>query len=196
MSPVVASGETRIKGLHELVGLVDAAVDKKDVTRIVEAIKADLCRLLRTGRIELPADLTRSVSDHYARRLVHRDRERGYSIVVMTWGPGQRTPIHDHSGMWCVEGVWGGSIDVQQYELVGRSGDEYRFEPRNSYLAGVGSAGCLIPPYEYHSISNACDDATAVSLHIYGGEMACCNVFERQPDGTYRCCTRPLGYDD
>src|SRR5690606_14643325 len=129
--------ETPFTGLRELVALVDAAVDKADVTQTVESIKAELCRLLRTGRIDLPTELTRSVEDHYARRLVHRDAERGYSIVVMTWGPGQRTPIHDHSGMWCVEGVWGGSIDVQQYELVGRTGDAYRFEPRNSYLAGV-----------------------------------------------------------
>ncbi len=196
MSHTGTSAGLPFTGLRELIGLVDTAVDKSDVTETVESIKADLCRLLRTGRIDLPPALTRSVPDHYARRLVHRDRERNYSIVVMTWGPGQRTPIHDHSGMWCVEGVWVGSIDVQQYELVGRSGDVFRFEPRNSYVAGVGSAGCLIPPYEYHSISNACDDAVAVSLHIYGGEMACCNVFERQPDGTYRRLQRPLGYDD
>jgi predicted metal-dependent enzyme (double-stranded beta helix superfamily) len=195
MSGAGTSAATSFGGLSELVALVDAATNGNDVTRTVETIKTDLCGLLRTGRIELPPKLTRSVEGHYARRLVHRDPERGWSIVVMTWGPGQRTPIHDHSGMWCVEGVWGGSIDVQQYELVGREGDAYRFEPRNSYLAGVGSAGCLIPPYEYHSISNATDD-TAVSLHIYGGEMACCNVFERQPDGTYRRRYRPLGYDD
>ncbi len=23
----------------------------------------------------------------------------------MTWGPGQGTPLHDHAGIWCVEGV-------------------------------------------------------------------------------------------
>jgi predicted metal-dependent enzyme (double-stranded beta helix superfamily) len=182
-------------GLGELISLVDAAVEKDDVTETVETIKGELCRLIRSGQIELPPELTRQVDGHYARRLVHRDDERGYSIVVMTWGPGQCTPIHDHSGMWCVEGVWGGSIDVQQYELT-RSGNEgFRFEPRNSYEAGVGSAGCLIPPYEYHSISNASDRTTAVSLHIYGGEMQCCNVFEKQRDGTYLRRQRPLGYD-
>lgn len=196
MNGTAGSQEVQFAGLQELVSLIDAAIDKNDVTATVETIKSDLCGLLRSGRIGLPQVLTRQVEDHYARRLVHRDRERGYSIVVMTWGPGQRTPIHDHSGMWCVEGVWGGSIDVQQYELVETSGDAFRFEPRNSYLAGVGSAGCLIPPYEYHSIRNACDDVAAVTLHIYGGEMACCNVFERHADGTYRCVSRPLGYDN
>lgn len=184
-----------VSGLGQLIDLVDAAVEKDTVGETVETIKADLCRLIRSGLIDLPPHLTRQVDGHYARRLLHRDDVRGYSIVVMTWAPGQRTPVHDHSGMWCVEGVWGGSIDVQQYELVEKDGDAFRFEPRNSYEAGVGSAGCLIPPFEYHSISNPCDDTTAISLHIYGGEMQCCNVFERQGDGTWRRLERPLGYD-
>jgi predicted metal-dependent enzyme (double-stranded beta helix superfamily) len=182
-------------GLGELISLIDAAVAKKDVTETVETIKGELCRLIRSGQIELPPELTRRVDGHYARRLVHRDEKRGYSIVVMTWGPGQCTPIHDHSGMWCVEGVWGGSIDVQQYELTQSDEAGFRFAPRNSYEAGVGSAGCLIPPYEYHSISNPSESTTAVSLHIYGGEMQCCNVFEKQGNGTYLPRERPLGYD-
>lgn len=186
-----------MSGLGELISLVDGAVAKDTVEDTVETIKGELCRLIRSGRIDLPPELTRPVEGRYARRLLHRDDERGYSIVVMAWGPGQRTPIHDHSGMWCVEGVWGGSIDVQQYEMSESAGSGgVRFEPRNSYEAGVGSAGCLIPPFEYHSISNPCDKTTAVSLHIYGGEMSCCNVFERQKDGTYVRREKPLPYDD
>ncbi len=195
MEQTIPRGVTH-RGIGELIALVDAAVDKRDVTATVEAIKADLCRLLRSGRIDLPPGLTRQVDGHYARRLLHRDKARGYSIVVMTWAPGQGTPIHDHSGMWCVEGVWGGSIDVQQYERVEAQDGSIRFEPRNSYQAGVGSAGCLIPPYEYHSISNPDEQTTAVSLHIYSGEMASCSVFERQSDGTYRRHEHPLPYDD
>lgn len=182
-------------GTAELIQLVNDAVAKDSVEDTVETIKGQLCKLIRTSRIELPPEFTRPVDGHYARRLLHRDDERGYSIVVMTWGPGQKTPVHDHAGMWCVEGVWGGSIDVQQYELVKQQNGHYHFEPRNSYLAGVGSAGCLIPPYEYHSISNPDDEALAVSVHIYGGEMTCCSVFKREPDGSYTRSERPLSYD-
>lgn len=184
-----------VPGTAKLIDLVDAAVDKDDVADTVETIKGDLCRLIRSSEIDLPPEFTRPAEDHYARRLLYKNDDKGYSIVVMTWGPGQKTPIHDHAGMWCVEGVWGGSIDVQQYELTEVKSGCYRFEPRNSYEAGVGSAGCLIPPFEYHRISNACEDTTAISLHIYGGEMTCCNVFDRQPDGTYRRLEHPLGYD-
>ena len=182
-------------GTAELIRLCDAAMDEDSVADTVEAIKADLCKLIRSSQIDLPPEYTAPVDGHYARRLLHKNEEKGYSIVVMTWGPGQKTPIHDHSGMWCVEGVWGGSIDVQQYELVSKESGHFRFEPRNSYEAGVGSAGCLIPPYEYHSISNACDETPAISLHIYGGEMKMCSVFDRQKDGSYTRTERPLGYD-
>lgn len=185
-----------IRGTAELIRVVDDAVALNSVSDTVEAIKGSLCKLIRSSQIDLPAEFTTPVKGHYARRLLHRDDERGYSIVVMTWGPGQSTPIHDHSGMWCVEGVWGGSIDVQQFEQVEVENGHCRFEPRNSYEAGVGSAGCLIPPFEYHSISNPCEETPAVSLHIYGGEMKTCCVFVKQPDGTYKKAERKLGYDN
>jgi hypothetical protein len=76
-----------MSGLGELISLVDEAVAKDSVEETVEAIKGELCRLIRSGRIDLPPDLTRPIEGRYARRLLHRDDERGYSIVVMAWGP-------------------------------------------------------------------------------------------------------------
>jgi predicted metal-dependent enzyme (double-stranded beta helix superfamily) len=183
-------------GVSELIALIDTAVQKDDVTETVNTIKADLCRLIRQGKIELPPAMTQPIEGRYARRLLHRNEELGYSIVIMTWGPCQSTPIHDHAGMWCVEGVCGGSINVQQYDLAKQDGDRFLFTKQNSYEAGVGSAGCLIPPYEYHSISNPCDRNPAVSLHIYGGDMVSCNVFVEQTDGWHLEKCRPLGFDN
>ncbi|MEM9058569.1 MAG: cysteine dioxygenase, partial [Pseudomonadota bacterium] len=79
--------------------------------------------------------------------------------------------------------------------VVEQTGNRYRFEKRNSYEAGVGSAGCLIPPFEYHSIGNPCDRGSAVSLHIYGGDMTSCNIFAEGDDGWYTMESRPLGFD-
>ncbi|MEL7310155.1 MAG: cysteine dioxygenase family protein [Pseudomonadota bacterium] len=186
-------------GLQPLVELVDAAVSLDSESAITEAIKNDLCRMIRTNAFELPVGVMSPRADRYARRLLHRDPERGYSIVAMTWGACQSTPIHDHAGMWCVEGVCAGTIDVQQFELMAHEpeAERYRFEPRNSYMAGIGSAGCLIPPYEYHLIANPCDRTPAVSLHIYGGDMDHCHVFVREGETDwYRRVMRSLSFDD
>ena len=36
----------------------------------------------------------------------------------MTWGPGQGTAMHDHGGLWCVEGVVEGAMTVTRYDVV------------------------------------------------------------------------------
>ncbi|HPN80725.1 cysteine dioxygenase family protein, partial [Dokdonella sp.] len=121
--------------------------------------------------------------------------ELGYNVIAMTWGPGQGTAIHDHCGMWCVEGVWHGEIEVTPYELVERDEGRYRFESRGTMLAGPGSAGSLIPPHEYHTIRNPSDDAVAVSLHIYRGAMTSCAVFRPLSDNWYERDQRQLSLD-
>ena len=183
------------QGIKELVDLVDRAVELESVQATTDEITRDLCRLMRTGAVELPGDMVRPCGDHYARRLVHRDEQRGYSIIAMTWGPGQGTPIHDHAGMWCVEGVWAGRIEVEQFDLVDSDDDCCEFVKQGLVEAGVGSAGCLIPPYEYHRICNGCNKTPAVSLHIYGGDMTYCHVFEPMDDGRFRRQRRALTLD-
>ena len=89
----------------------------------------------------------------------------------MTWGPGQGTPIHDHCGLWCVEGVWDGELEITQYELLERDGERFRFRAAGGMQAGPGSAGSLIPPHEYHTIRNASDDSRrGVAAHLQGAD--------------------------
>ena len=96
----------------------------------------------------------------------------------MTWGPGQGTPIHDHAGMWCVEGVWRGALEITPYELLESCADRYRFEQRGTVTVGRGAVGSLIPPHEYHTIRNPKVDVTSVTVHVYGNPMTRCSVFE------------------
>jgi 3-mercaptopropionate dioxygenase len=113
-----------------------------------------LCELMNDERVQLPDCVFDYEADHYCRRLIHQDEQLGYTIMAMTWGPGQSTPVHDHAGMWCVEAVWHGQIEVVQYELIEREQDRFHLEPRTTMRTGVGSAGSLIPPHEYHTIAN------------------------------------------
>jgi predicted metal-dependent enzyme (double-stranded beta helix superfamily) len=145
--------------------------------------------------VALPPQFYRTREEGYARRLLHRSDELGYTAVVMTWAPGQGTPLHDHAGIWCVEGVVEGRMDVTQFDLVDERGGRYRFEAKGCVHAAVGSAGCLIPPFEYHVLANALD-TPSITLHVYGGEMRTCHVFEPLPDGGYARRERALYYHD
>ena len=110
----------------------------------------------------------------------------GYSLVAMTWGPGQGTPIHDHDGLWCVEGIWRGTLEITQYALLERDAARFRFLATSGMQAGAGSAGSLIPPHEYHTIRNASPATVAVSLHVYEAPIQRCARFDPIGDGWYR----------
>jgi 3-mercaptopropionate dioxygenase len=165
-------------GAKKFVAAVDAAVAAPDVHTLTDELRGALCRLIRDGEVRLPPCCYEAQPDHYARRELYRSDALGYSVIAMTWGPGQGTLIHDHSGMWCVEGVWHGSLEITQYELLEQENERFRFQAVGSMQAGAGSAGSLIPPHEYHTIRNPSDDGVAVSLHIYKGAMTCCSVFQ------------------
>ena len=183
-------------GHDKLVSAIDAAIAAGDQHAVTAAVRNALCRLIEDHDVQLPDCVHEPIVDHYARRELYRSPTHGYSVVAMTWGPGQGTPIHDHAGMWCVEGVWRGALDVVQYERLDDEQGHCRFQPVGSVQAGPGSAGSLIPPHEYHTIRNPSDRDIAVSLHIYSGNMTHCAVFQPLSGETgYERCERQLGLD-
>ena len=164
-------------GRDKFVAAIDAAVNAGDEHAVTAALRNALCRMIKDRDVQLPSCVHDPIQDHYARRELYRSAQYGYSVVAMTWGPGQGTPLHDHSGLWCVEGVWDGQLEIVQYELLGRDGERWHFRAAGGMHAGPGSAGSLIPPHEYHTIRNASPDRIAISLHIYKRPMECCSKF-------------------
>ena len=165
------------EGKQELIRRLDAVVDGDCAEKTTQCVRDVLCAMMDEHKLDLPECVYECPGDHYARRLIHKDEARGYTIMAMTWGPDQGTPVHDHSGMWCVEAVWNGQIEVTQYELTEVKGDRYKLEPRTTMRAGIGSAGSLIPPHEHHTIRNPRASESAVTIHIYSGEMNSCALF-------------------
>ena len=180
---------------RHLIEQLDAAVAHPTDELRCDAVKAALQDLVRSGA-QLDERIVTPVADGYARRLLHRDPDDRYSVVVMSWGPNQGTAIHDHSGLWCVECVYRGKILVKSYDLVERHSDErVRFQHQHDVIAEVGEAGSLIPPFEYHVIENP-HQAPAATLHVYGGEMTTCCVFEPVDGaGLHRPQQRQLSYN-
>lgn len=184
-------------GLRELVARLDASVEAGDAAAITASVKADLEAMLGGRMLSLPPAFTVPRPAGYARRLLHRDPRGRYTAIVMTWGPGQGTAVHDHGGLWCVEGVVDGDIAVTQYRVERDADGFYRVSPIGSLLAGTGSAGCLIPPTDHHVLANARPEQASVTLHVYGGDLDDCKVFlPATPDGRYAEATKMLSFNE
>ncbi|RKT20002.1 hypothetical protein BX285_4480 [Streptomyces sp. 1114.5] len=169
-----------------------------DLTRYAAAdvltaqLTADTLRkYLRAGLI-VPDDLCTGDTDGYAQRLLHAGRT--HSVVALTWLPGQSTPIHDHVA-WCVSGVVEGVEVDEAYRLwrLPRSGRKV-LVPSARTTCSPGRVQLLVPPDEdIHRVSNG-GTGRAVSLHVYGADIARSGgssinrifgqeVVDRPPDG-------------
>lgn len=180
--------------LDELIRRLDEAVTQSDDEMRCRTVKRVLMDGLREGGSFLEPRFLVPTPDRYARRLLHRDPTGRYSVLVMVWDRGQGTLLHDHAGMWCVECVVSGRIRVASYSVHGGDPETgvVRFRKEAVVHAGPGEAGALIPPFEYHVLENAAD-VPAVTLHVYGGEMTSCHVYE-PVEGGWRRRFKELGY--
>lgn len=183
-------------GLTELVERLKVSVRAGSPEAITSRVKGDLEDVLGRSALSLSDRFRTPRPDCYARRLLYQDPDQRFTAVVMTWGPGQGTPVHDHGGLWCVEGVVEGEMTVTQYD-VRPEGDGFRVTPVGQPIsAGVGSAGRLIPPTDYHVLANAQPDRLSVTLHVYGGNLEGCRIFTPGADGRYQQSIRALSYHE
>ena len=173
--------------VREMVHRLDEAMVPRDDAGRCRAVKQVLEETFAAGTEFLDARFLVPNPERYARRLVHRDPDNRYTVIAMVWNVGQGTPLHDHAGIWCVECVYKGGIRVTSYNCHGGDPehDIVQFKQETVIHAGVGQAGALIPPFEYHVLEND-GDTPAITLHVYGGELDHCHIFEPVENGWLR----------
>ena len=184
-----------IDAKKQMIAQMDEAVSKGNSdTDTCANVKAVLEEFVRPDVVLLDPLFLEPKPESYARRLFHRDPTGCYSIAVMVWGQGQGTPIHDHAGLWCVECVYSGKIKVDSYSMHGLPEDDVvNFKKMTSVDAGCGNAGSLIPPFDYHTIENA-QPTPSVTMHVYGGDMNWCNIYQQNDAGRYTKDRRELSF--
>ncbi len=180
--------------VQTLVRRLEEVASETDVPSLCQAVKHVLTEELGQHRVDVPPEFLQPTPDGYARRCLFRDAQKRFSVVAMVWAAGQGTPLHDHAGSWCVECVYQGRIRVTSYDLTHEKDDRVQFREVDTVEAGVGGAGALIPPFEYHTLSNPFEE-TAVTVHVYQGELTWCHAFHPTDEaGWYTRERRDLVY--
>src|SRR3546814_9556739 len=96
---------------------------------------------------------------HYQQYLLHLDPGGRFSVVSFVWGPGQRTPIHDHT-VWGVIGMLRGAEIGTRYRLQ----DDHRAVPDGPpHRLQAGQVEQVSPSVgDVHRVQNASDDQVAI----------------------------------
>jgi predicted metal-dependent enzyme (double-stranded beta helix superfamily) len=114
----------------------------------------------------LPDEFAAPDPQRYRQYLLYGDPLDRFSLVSFVWGPGQRTPVHDHL-MWGLVGMLRGREEAVSYTRSDRGLER-------------GTASCLAPGMvaavspelgDIHTVSNGLADRASISIHLYGGNI-------------------------
>lgn len=116
----------------------------------------------------LPEFCTVPHPEFYQQYLLHADPLGRFSVVSFVWGPGQKTPIHDHC-IWGLIGMLRGMEKGQRYQQL-PSGQLIPDGPET--LLHQGDIEAVSPTIgDIHVVSNAIADKTSISIHVYGANI-------------------------
>ena len=158
----------RLEKLRHFIHEVDRLHREHHSTApLLDAVAQRLAALVRHDDW-LPEEYTLPHPHHYQQYLLHADSGERFSIVSFVWGPGQRTPIHDHT-VWGLVGILRGAELSQRYDLPREGGPPVAFP---SEILEAGSVEAVSPRIgDVHAIANALPDRPSISIHVYGGNI-------------------------
>jgi predicted metal-dependent enzyme (double-stranded beta helix superfamily) len=131
----------------------------------------------------LPNPYAKASAAGYQQYLLHADSLERFSVVSFVCGPGQKSPIHDHT-VWGIVGVLRGAEFEQRYSRTGGG----RFVEQGAPVRmGQGEVTAVSPEIgDFHRVSNALADRPSVSVHVYGANIGALQRSAYEPDGTSR----------
>ena len=115
----------------------------------------------------LPEAFCKPHPQYYQQYLLYADPLDRFSVVSFVWGPGQKTPLHNHT-------VWG---MVGQLRGQERSANYYRqangsYQADTAFICEPGQVATVSPnTHDIHVVENALSDQTSISIHVYGGNI-------------------------
>lgn len=159
--------DDRIAPLRRFVTALTALVGRSsDERTLLAAGRHELARLLEQDDW-LPEAFARPRSDRYAQYLLHADALERFSVVSFVWGPGQRTPVHDHT-VWGLVGVLRGAERCDEYRLD----DDRPVATGAHHVMQRGDIEAVSPTLgDWHRVSHAGGDGVSISIHVYGANI-------------------------
>ncbi|TPX34265.1 cysteine dioxygenase [Synchytrium endobioticum] len=124
----------------------------------------------------------------YTRNLV--DGGNGlFNLMVLCWGAGQVSPIHDHSNSHCIVKVLDGSLTEQRYEWPMYEGHHMRVT--QTFVHERDAVTYMHDKIGLHRIANL-SDKPAISLHLYCPAFDTCATFEEKTGRQRKCGACPF----
>ena len=165
----------------------------RDFSHLIEAADGDESLLVPKGREILgrliadddwlPDQYAQPHPQHYQQYLLHADPSDRFSVVSFVWGPGQRTPIHNHM-VWGLIGILRGGEYAENFRVDTEGKPMQACGARRLRPGDVESISPITG--DIHRVSNLFEDRASVSIHVYGGNIGQISRYVFDPQSSAR----------
>jgi predicted metal-dependent enzyme (double-stranded beta helix superfamily) len=115
----------------------------------------------------LPDAFAQPHPTYYQQYLLYADPLERLSIVSFVWGPGQKTPVHDHL-TWGLIGMLRGRERTTNYQKQ----MDGSYQPVGSGVLLPGQTSTVSPTIgDVHEVANDLADQVSISIHVYGANI-------------------------
>ncbi|XGW21888.1 hypothetical protein V3C99_004669, partial [Haemonchus contortus] len=115
---------------------------------------------------------------NYTRNLVDTGNGK-YNMIILCWGPGMCTNIHDHSGSHCFVKILEGQLKETRFTFPQNNVGEPLVKTGESY-ASVNDVTYMSDQLGLHRMENPSHSENAVSLHVYSPAYDKCSLFDQR----------------
>lgn len=170
-----------IAPLRDFVIAMTNLVSKTDAEETLIAEGRKLLGTLVSRDDWLPEAFAQPHPEFYQQYLLHADPLERFSVVSFVWGPGQKTPVHDHM-VWGLIGMLRGAEKEIRFEQDAQGklhqvGDWVELTP--------GQVEAVSPTIgDIHVVENSFADKPSISIHVYGANIGAVSrhVFKPETD--------------
>ena len=128
----------------------------------------------------LPDSVAVPHPEYYKQYCLHVDPKERFSVVSFVWGPGQATPIHDHT-VWGAIGMLRGAEVSQDYVCDENGVPVATGQPHTLQAGDVTFVSPTIG--DVHRVSNVFEDKVSISVHAYGADIGRVSRHVFPPEG-------------
>jgi predicted metal-dependent enzyme (double-stranded beta helix superfamily) len=159
----------------------------KEMTRLLETHPSEEKTLLHGSKFLstlvanddwLPDAFAQPHPKYYQQYLLYADPLERLSIVSFVWGPGQKTPVHDHL-TWGLVGVLRGRERATSYQKLA----DGTYKAIGTGVLLPGQTTSVSPTIgDVHEVANDLHDQVSISIHVYGANIGRVNRHVIDPE--------------
>ncbi|XP_063217824.1 cysteine dioxygenase type 1 [Bacillus rossius redtenbacheri] len=121
----------------------------------------------------------------YTRNLVDEGNGK-FNLMLLCWGEGQASAVHDHADAHCFMKVLQGSLRETRYAWP-QEGSQDELRPTGCSALGLNEVCYINDSLGIHCVENPSHTERAVSLHLYCPPFDSCTVFNTRTGHKTKC---------